>query len=302
MKRTKVVLWSAVVAAGVSSLASPCGAQEGAKKSDSPWIFAGDLGVPSLDGDEFSVDLDVSAGYHPGGWGIDGRFASMTRTLSNPDAISSTGNTIFDLVGYYAWIDNPDALSWHFRAQLEHNNSNTTYIPLELDEDFNAESSGMTRLSGQVRLLSARGRRLTWSAMAGLGFQSEAYVQISSSEDDGGGFNAQSSTRLMAASEARYEIVPAAWALRARVRLGTYSIRRAAIFVGGEQDGGDAIVEATGLDVVTRLSAEWVSGAFFGLVPNAFVGADIISITSDDGDTSTFTPVFGMGLISLSLL
>ncbi len=268
--------------------------------SDTGWKFDGDIGVPSLGGSEFSLDFDVTLGYIGDVWGTEARFAQSTYTLASGEVLSSTGSTAFAVDGWYTFMGSKKELQWDARLSAQFSSYNTAYIETGNTGDFNTEGSSLSRLTALVGFHTPTDDALSFGLRAGLGFQSETYAKIGSSlEDDGSGFQAQTSTRLVARGDATWQWMPGTLNLRVESELSTYTIRRAAILFGDTADDLAAIETVLGVESKTRLAGDWKSVSLMGLTPSAFIGLDVIALSGDSGSNNTLVPLIGVGLITL---
>lgn len=124
--------------------------------------------------------------------------------------------------------------------------------------------------------------------------QTESYGSVS---NNGGSASSQRSIPFVVRTEARYSPLPGKLAVRRDVAAQTFSLTRSQVFVGA----AFKIESLRQVDLKSRITGDLDLLAFFGFVPNAFVGLDFIYVTGDAGNTAALVPLAGIGLTRPSL-
>lgn len=265
------------------------------------WEVDGSFGVPKLKGGELGLALDGTVAYaakHFGG-AIGGGY--KTYNLAAGDAFSSTSRARLALDGFYRSGSPGDAVRFEGRADFNFESLQTAYISVPTGGgagNFSAEGSSILRMSllGGVLLRTAPLDSLT--IHGGIGVQTESYGSVS---NNGGSASGQRSIPFVVRTEARYSPLPGKLAVRPEVAAQTFSLTRSQVFVGAGVGAAFKIESLRQVDFKSRVTGDLDLLAFFGFVPNAFVGLDFVYVTGDAGNTAALLPLAGIGLTRPSL-
>ena len=204
----------------------------------------------------------------------------------------------FPLGFWKRWGATNQGGAWDLGAAFEYGSYSTTYINFApgAAADFSAEFSGMTRLTPRLRYALVTSPRFGFQLSGAAGFQSEAYSQTQSSAAAAtADFSTASSARFRVAASATWRALPGTIAVRPEAQLEVFQVRRSRFFVGDTGVDAPTVEELNSLNTSGRAYVDLETLAFAGLVPHAFVGAQLLSFSGSES-SSVFVPSAGIGL------
>lgn len=261
----------------------------------SPWTYSAEVGVPKLAGSEFKLVGAGALGYHGESKGVAAQLAFASYATQSSQAVASTSRNSFGVQGWWQLSDPKEPTRVELRGELGYASYGTVYIPIsDTAGELLTEFSGMSRLSALIGGTRDIDGQLSVNALAGLGVQSESY-----STSSGTGIDASTSTsaRGLGRIGARYRIAPHQVTLRLNADLSYASVTRTQFAVDTEDLG--AVLEPETFRLIesnNRLFGDLELLSFAGVVPNAFLGLDVLAINGDAGSSSTVVPLVGVGL------
>lgn len=261
----------------------------------SPWTYSAEVGVPKLAGSEFKLVGAGALGYHGESKGVAAQLAFASYATQSSQAVASTSRNSFGLQGWWQLSDAKEPTRVELRGELGYASYGTVYIPIsDTAGELLTEFSGMSRLSALIGGTRDVDGQLSVNALVGLGVQSESY-----STSSGTGIDASTSTsaRGLGRIGARYRIAPDQVTLRLNADLSYASVTRTQFAVDTEDLG--AVLEPETFRLIesnNRLFGDLELLSFAGVVPNAFLGLDVLAINGDAGSSSTVVPLVGVGL------
>lgn len=283
-----------------TTLASSASAQVGYDPVDSPWFFAVNAGVPSLQSGNLSGVGSAEVGYLMKNLGFEASGRLSAYDFQNKDI--RTDNQAAQGKGEAWWVSGtPDEdVRFEIRAAGGGAYYDTTYkvrrsssLPQNLDD----ETSWMGRGSLLVGLVVQPSSSFNLSFRGGAGGQYESYNAVSTTAtnviDDSDTFSFQANGRF----RMRWSFIPEAASLRLWADGSYFTLRRSTFVLATSGAVTTGSEEFTQIEVVSRMFIDLDAVAFYGIVPGVFGGLDYFALSSNSGDTSTLVPVGGAALI-----
>lgn len=270
-----------------------------------PLVLEANAGVPRLRGDDTKIVGDLTLGWKTKSLGI-----VVNGSIGYYDFVAANGSTDSTRArgALEAWWRSGEASSTvrlELRAIGGVDYYDSSYVPKQGATNagfFHDEDSTLARGALMLGVRIEPSQRLLASVLVGGGIQYESYGYLGTDPKDPNLLF--DSTALTGRSQARmllrWRVLPQFVALRARAEASMFQLTRDIFTVA--QIGRPLAVTSTTtsisqLEVSVRSFIDLELARFFGVVPAAWAGFDMVSAKDSAGEVRTTVPVFGVGLV-----
>lgn len=298
-----VPLLGAAVAAAEMSTPAPSTAGAAPWSSDQ-WLFDLNGAMPVLSSGDFRLNGELSGGYNTDHWGGVLRGGYLSYALSSNGTTSTIDRT--DGSGEGWWVAK---LSPELRLELRGAASYTGYntqntLTTAGGTSGELERARMLRGAGLAGLRYIPSERFALALAFGLGVQRERYDIVSVPvATNASVINLPDVRDTTVTEEAharlQWNAIPGALSIRFRADLRLFQLSHhvhdltvdASGNVGFSNGGSTSMA----VDSVFRFSFDFDKASFYGFIPSAVAGVNLVSLSGGDGGLG-IAPTFGIGL------
>jgi hypothetical protein len=278
-------------------------AQEGeaSETPDPGWLVDANLGAARVESDAYRLAADGALGYATGTWGLGARGNTLAYDEVTSVARIETTKLDGDAEGWLVFGDS----TWSARPQVRLTaggaSYDSTYTPVGAGAGpWNDQTSWIWRGTALAGVDWRAGESFSLSALVGGGMQVEWYDyetvgagQASLTDDENTTF------RGVARLDLRWMALPDILSLRLRGDASFFKLTRDrfSVTAGSTTTVADEMLVLSQTEVRTRAFVDIDAAEVLGFRPTLHAGADYYRLSGSEGDTSSFVPLAGVGVL-----
>lgn len=264
------------------------------KPGESPWLFAGNIGVPSFDFEDTNIDWDLASGYYGDNF-IVGFDIGMGLTERVEGRVTTTTDSALMRFVIGGRIGASDTFRHGILLESQLELASVSYFIEDPDGfgfDTNSTDNDTYRQALVYGYYAPDDPKTSWALFAGVGFALEgtAYDDTRTGEFTS---NDSDAVFLLVRGEGQHVWVPGWVTVTGRSELRIYSASRATFDI----DEGLFFEDSNGVALDTRSVLKVDNLDLFDLHPMAYAELNLDVNSGPSGTSLSATPVIGIGII-----